>query len=149
MQNVFRMLVGLFVTLVFIISTLTGVAQPPEPVGKWWKDPSTVKRLELTPEQIQQIEGIWVEHKKRLLDLKVELDKQNEALQELLSKDSVDENILQDQIHRVVQARATLREANWIRLSMVRKILTPKQRAILKQLSKQKPEPQKSKIPPK
>ncbi len=101
------------------------------------------RQLELTPKQVQDIEEIWAAHRKLLLDLRVELDKQQEALQELLSKSSIDDKLLKDQINRVVETRGKLLEANMMRNNKIRKVLTPEQRAKLIELRKQKSPPPK------
>lgn len=134
--NILKGIVGIYIFAAFAVSTLAGFPQSLK-ATKWWKNPNVATAIGLTTQQIEQIERVWVESRNHLLDLKVEVDKEQEALQGLLSQDSDNnQQVLVDRIHRVTEARAKLMETNLIRIYKMKKILTAEQRLKLRDFDK-------------
>ena len=57
--------------------------------GKWWQRPAVKEKLELTPDQTSKINTIWTEYKKRIIDLKGELEKAYLDLENLMNQPGV------------------------------------------------------------
>ena len=58
--------------------------------GKWWYRPIVKDRLQLTPDQINKIDKIWIEHKKRIIDIKSDIGKAYLDLENLMGQPMVD-----------------------------------------------------------
>ncbi|MBW2105561.1 MAG: hypothetical protein JRI26_05950 [Deltaproteobacteria bacterium] len=58
--------------------------------GKWWHRPGVKDTLQLTPDQIDKINKIWMEHKKRLIDIKSDIEKAYLDLENMMSKPTTD-----------------------------------------------------------
>ena len=46
------------------------------PAGKWWHNPATAKQLNLTEQEIIRLDNQYVESRRKLIDLKSDLQKQ-------------------------------------------------------------------------
>ena len=53
--------------------------------GKWWYRPGVKDALKLTPDQIDKINTIWMEHKKRIIDIKGDIGKTYIDLENIMS----------------------------------------------------------------
>jgi Spy/CpxP family protein refolding chaperone len=93
------------------------------PAGKWWHMPGVAKKLELTDEHARQLDGLFVQNRMKLIDLKSALEKERFELQNLLDKDRLDEKVVLDQFARVQAARSKLDAERFYFLLEVRKIL--------------------------
>jgi Spy/CpxP family protein refolding chaperone len=58
--------------------------------GKWWYRPGVKDTLQLTPNQIDTINTIWLEHKKRIIDIKGDVGKTYLDLENMMSQPMVD-----------------------------------------------------------
>jgi len=58
--------------------------------GKWWYRPAVKEKLQLTPDQINKINKIWMEHRKRIIDIRSDLEKCYLDLENLMSQPMVD-----------------------------------------------------------
>jgi len=95
--------------------------------GRWWNNPKTVERLKLTDEQRKAFDAILLEHRKKLIDLRASLEKQEVEMDPLIRADQPNEGRILSQIDRVAQARAELEKANARFLLAIRSRLTPDQ----------------------
>jgi Spy/CpxP family protein refolding chaperone len=86
-----------------------------------------VERLKLTDEQRKAFDGILLEHRAKLIDLRASLEKAELTLEPLMSDDSPNESKILAQIDKVAQARAELEKANAAFLLAIRAKLTPEQ----------------------
>ena len=93
----------------------------------WWNNPRTVERLKLTDEQRKAMDGIMLEHRAKLIDLRANLEKAELAMQPLMGADSPNDAAITAQIDKVVQARGDLERANARFLLAIRDKLTPDQ----------------------
>src|SRR5438445_8845949 len=53
-------------------------------MGKWWKNSETAQKLQLTDNQIQQLDQIFYEHRMKLIDYGANMEKEDLKLQTLL-----------------------------------------------------------------
>jgi Spy/CpxP family protein refolding chaperone len=97
------------------------------PRGMWWKDANVVQQLNLTPEQIKRMDGIFEQSRLQLIDLRANLQKQEIMLEPMLSANPVDAAKASAQIDKVAQARADLEKSNAKMLLGIRGVLTPEQ----------------------
>ena len=95
--------------------------------GRWWNNPRMVAELKLTDEQRKAMDGILLEHREKLIDLRGSLQKAELELEPLIKDDQPNEAKILAQIDKVAQARAELEKANARFLLAIRGKLTPEQ----------------------
>jgi Spy/CpxP family protein refolding chaperone len=95
--------------------------------GRWWNNPKVVERLKLTDEQRKAFDGILLEHRKTLIDLRANVEKAEQEMEPLVSADQPNEAKILSQIDKVAQSRAELEKANARFLLEIRSKLTPEQ----------------------
>jgi Spy/CpxP family protein refolding chaperone len=95
--------------------------------GRWWNNPKVVEQLKLTDEQRKAFDGILLQHREKLIDLRASLQKAELALEPLMRDDQPNEARILSQIDKVAQARAELEKANAGFLLAIRAKLTPEQ----------------------
>ena len=93
----------------------------------WWNNPRMVERLKLTDEQRKAMDGIMLQHREKLIDLKASLEKAELEMEPLMSADEPNDAAITAQIDKVVQARGDLERANARFLLAIRDKLTPDQ----------------------
>jgi Spy/CpxP family protein refolding chaperone len=102
--------------------------------GRWWNNPRVVEALKLTEEQQKAMDGILMNHREKLIDLRASLQKQDLRMEELIADVHPEEGAIVAQIDKVAQARAELEKANARFLLAVWSKLTPEQKTQLNQL---------------
>lgn len=93
----------------------------------WWNNPRVVERLKLTDDQRKAMDGILLQHKEKLIDLRADLQKAELTMQPLMGADTPNDAAITAQIDKVVQARAELEKANSRFLLAIRDKLTSDQ----------------------
>lgn len=58
--------------------------------GKWWYRPDVKDKLQLTPDQINNINKIWMEHRKRMIDIKSDIEKGYLDLENIIGQSALD-----------------------------------------------------------
>lgn len=71
--------------------------------GKWWYRPGVKDTLQLTPDQIDTINTIWMEHKKRIIDIKGDIGKAYLDLENMMSQPMTDRQEAYKLAERVAQ----------------------------------------------
>ena len=74
--------------------------------GKWWYRPAVKDKLELTNDQARRINRIWIEHRKRIIDLKGDLQKTYLDLEDLMSQPLVERNQAYSLAEKLAQLQA-------------------------------------------
>jgi Spy/CpxP family protein refolding chaperone len=92
-----------------------------------------VEYLKLTEEQQKAMDGILMEHREKLIDLRAALEKTELKMEGLVGDVQPNESAIVAQIDKVAQARAELEKANARYLLAVWSKLTPEQRTQVKQ----------------
>jgi Spy/CpxP family protein refolding chaperone len=95
--------------------------------GQWWNNPKIVERLKLTDEQRKGFDGILLQHRETLIDLRANVEKAELEMEPLMRDDQPNEARILAQIDKVAQARAELEKANARYLLALRSKLTPEQ----------------------
>jgi protein CpxP len=93
----------------------------------WWNNPRMIERLKLTDDQRKAMDGILLQHREKLIDLRANLEKAELALQPLMGADTPNDSAITAQIDKVVQSRADLERANARFLLAIREKLTADQ----------------------
>lgn len=101
--------------------------------GRWWTNPRLVEYLKLTEEEQKAMNGILLQHRERLIDLRAGLQKADLKLEELVGEEKPEETAILAQIDRVAQARAELEKANARYLLAIWSKMTPEQRTLIRQ----------------
>ena len=103
-------------------------------MGKWWRNPEVVSKLQLTDAQVSELNQVFYNHKLKLIDYGAEMEKQDLKLQTLLDADQPDEAQVSSQVDQVLAARGKLeREFTMMNLNL-RKQLSLEQWRQLKAL---------------
>ena len=97
------------------------------PDGKWWKNPSMTADLNLTGEQSDQIEKIFVRSRVKLIDLKADLEKKQLDLQEAMQDKTANRAAVEKKIETVENARAALQKARALMILDMKQVLKPEQ----------------------
>jgi Heavy-metal resistance len=93
-------------------------------LGKWWQNSEIVKKLQLSEDQIGQLDQTFYDHKVKLIDYGAEMEKQDLKLQSLLDADVPNEGQVEAQVDQVLSARGKLeREFTLMNLNL-RKVLS-------------------------
>ena len=79
------------------------------PEGKWWKNPRVVAEINLTPDQIREIEDVFARARPKLIDGKGDLEKRQGDLQEAIESNA-DRRDIAAKVEAVEKARAELQK---------------------------------------
>lgn len=105
--------------------------------GKWWKHDRVVAELKLTPAQIEQIDTVFVEHRKKLVDGKARLEKLLLDFQQVSDQVDVNREQTLQLVDGIAQARAEMVRNTILMQLDIRDRLTPEQRIELKRLKEE------------
>jgi Spy/CpxP family protein refolding chaperone len=121
----FRAAIGLAAVLILDASAL--LAQGPAE-GKWWKRPRIARQLELSEEQVAELEKIFARSKPRLIDLRADFEKKQFDYDQAMQDDEVNRETLEQKIEVREQARAALQKELALMELDMKKVLSPEQR---------------------
>jgi Spy/CpxP family protein refolding chaperone len=109
-------------TIALVLGSLSAFAQE-VPSGTWWRDPGIAGELQLTPDDVQRLDGLYTKSRRRLIDLKNDVEKEQFEYQNLLEKKNLDEKAVNRQFEKLEKARTRLSEERSRFMVEVRKIL--------------------------
>ena len=112
--------------IVFIVMTASTGAAQGLPHGKWWHLPKIAEQLNLTIDEIAQLDEAYLNSRRNLIDLKRELEKGRLELDALLESDPFDEPVALRQFKTLEKQRARLSEERFRFLLQVRSIIGSK-----------------------
>ena len=111
------------ILLIFIIN-LSGLAAGQDvPSGKWWYNQKVVQNLNLTQNEIRQLDQLYVDSHRRLIDLKNAVEREQFELDTLLDKKTVDDAKVREQFKRLERARTDLADERLGFVIRVREII--------------------------
>ena len=102
--------------------------------GKFWKKSEIRQQLELTEDEVRDLENIFARKQRELVDLEADVKKKRAELDAALNDDQADDPQVIAGVDRLEQVRANLGKARVMMLLEMRRILTPAQREKLAQL---------------
>lgn len=91
--------------------------------GKWWHIPKVAKKLELSKEEKRELDDLFVKSRRRLIDLKSTIEKEQFELENLLESETLDETATMEQFKKLEKAREDISTERFSFLLKVRKIL--------------------------
>lgn len=74
--------------------------------GKWWYRPPVKDKLQLTPDQINKINKVWIEHRKRIIDIRSDIEKAYLDLENIMGQPMVDTQDAYKLAERIGQLQA-------------------------------------------
>ena len=93
------------------------------PRGKWWKMPQTAERLNLSDEEKEKLDRLFLEHQRRMIDLRSEMQKERFELENLLDSTSFDSAAGMARFMKVQAAQKAIAVERFSFLLGVREIL--------------------------
>ena len=106
------------------------------PKGKWWKNPEVVEKLNLTDDQINKIDSIYLNYMDKLIDLKAQLEKKVLNLKSIVENDNFDRNEVLKDFDEISAVKSKIQRELLLMKLDIRDQLTPEQRSTLKTLRK-------------
>ena len=103
LKNVFSVILP----VIFLIAPLIAAAQE-VPTGKWWYNPQIQKNLNLSQNEIGKLDKLFANSRRKLIQLKSEVEREQFELDQLLSKKKVDDAEVKKQFQKLEQARKKL-----------------------------------------
>jgi Spy/CpxP family protein refolding chaperone len=115
----------LFLCIFIILIALTSdaVGRDGAPGGKWWHDSSILKKLNLTEQESQNIDALFVESMRRMIDLKSAVEKERFELRNLLENKIGNDSAVKEQFKNLEKARSAIALERLQFLIRVREIL--------------------------
>jgi Spy/CpxP family protein refolding chaperone len=94
--------------LILMITLPAAVTAQDVPSGKWWYNKKVVKNLNLTSNEVAQLDRLYEDSHRRLIDLKSAVKREQFELDTLLGKEPVDDARVREQFKRLEKARTDL-----------------------------------------
>ena len=122
--------VTIFTLICVLAASGIGLARGPRgmgglkmPHGKWWRMPEVAKKLELTSEEQQKFDDLFVQSRRQMIDLKNNVQKKGLELEVILDQQNFDESAFMDRFKKFQDARTNLTNERFRFLVEVRKLL--------------------------
>jgi Spy/CpxP family protein refolding chaperone len=93
------------------------------PAGKWWHNPGIVQELNLSKNDTKRLDGLYADSRRRLIELKNDVEKEQFELDQLMSSRKADDQAVRKQFKRLEQARSNLANERFRFVMGVRDIL--------------------------
>jgi Spy/CpxP family protein refolding chaperone len=114
----------LMASLLITLISLPGIiAAQDVPSGKWWYNKKVVKNLNLTQKEVGQLDRLYEDSHRRLIDLKSAVKREQFELDTLLGKEPVDDAKVRKQFKRLEKARTDLADERLGFVIRVREII--------------------------
>ena len=96
------------ILMIFIINLPGLVTGQDAPSGKWWYNQKVVQNLNLTQQEIRQLDQLYVSSHRKLIELKNAVEREQFELDTLLGQKTVDDAKVRKQFKRLESARTDL-----------------------------------------
>jgi len=93
------------------------------PMGRWWLNPHMSKQLNLTDEEKNKLDEQYVESRRRMIDLKSNVERERFELETLIEREELDEDATKKQFKKLDRARSDLADERFKSFMESRKIL--------------------------
>lgn len=103
------------------------------PMTKWWKLPSVSVRLNLTEQEKEQLNKLFLDTKTKLIDLEADIKKAKLKLKDMIESEKIDEDAIMKQFELLQKERLELYKTRFLYVLRVRKILGFNRFEILKE----------------
>ena len=111
---------GLLFLVVFLPSTLLAQEMMP---GKWWQDKTIIKELKLTDNEKKELDNKYIENRRKMIDLKSQIEKNRFELDLLLGMKDMDKEKVMEYYGNLEQAREKLSRQRFEMLIGVRETI--------------------------
>ena len=111
------------VPLIIAVLTVPATAQQGMPGGKWWKMPAVVRQLDLSAQEVEQLDDAYRESRRVLIRLKADIQTEQLELEHLVESRDLDETRALAQYQKLDRARSALGVERFRFLLTVRKIV--------------------------
>jgi Spy/CpxP family protein refolding chaperone len=122
--------VAIFTVICLLAASGIGLAREPHgmgglkmPHGKWWRMEEVAKKLDLTAGEQQKLEDLFVQSRRRMIDLKSDVEKKRLELEMILHQHDFDESACMDRFNKFQDARANVANERFRFLVEVRKLV--------------------------
>ena len=114
----------LIVALLILLIGLPGsIAAQDVPSGKWWYNKKVIQNLNLTQKEVGQLDRLYEDSHRKLIDLKSAVKREQFELDTLLGKEPVDDAKVRKQFKRLEKARTDLADERLGFIIRVREII--------------------------
>jgi Spy/CpxP family protein refolding chaperone len=113
---------ALLVMIMIVLWAIQALAQSP-PSGRWWRSPTVIKALNLTQSEIQQLEDAFENSRRKMIDQKSKVEREQFELSRMMEKRNLDENTIRAQNRKLEKARSDLADAKFAFVIDVRRII--------------------------
>lgn len=127
--------ISMVMTVIVLIFTSSaavahGMAREPKnhermPLGKWWQNPASVQKLNLTQEEVDTLDAAFNTRARKFMGLKHAIELEQFELNTLMEGKTLDEPALTAQFNKLESARANLSRERFQYFVQIRKILGP------------------------
>ena len=111
--------------LVAVVSLFPVVSRAAEdsPAGRWWRLPQVAAQLNLSEQEKQQLDSLYLENRKKLIDLKSSLERERLVLEDIMDNEPLNEQQAFEQFRKLNKVRSILVEERFRYFLEVRKII--------------------------
>ena len=103
---------------------LTGTAMAEDaPKGRWWRNSNTVKQLNLSKDEIKELDSAYKESRRRMIKQKSRVESEQFQLEEMVESRKFDEKAIRQQHRKLEKARSDLAEEQFGFVVKSRKII--------------------------
>jgi len=111
-------------TIIFTVLALTGPGMAlASSKWRWWQNDDIITQLNLTADEIKELDGAYVASRQRMIEYKGRVDAERFKLEEMLSRPDFDEAAVREQNRKMESARSDLAEERFDFLLKSREIL--------------------------
>ena len=93
------------------------------PPGTWWKTPEVAKDLNLTTEEQKQLNDLYLENRRKMVDFQSQVKKERIELEKLFDAESLNEAECLDQFRKIQNTKEHKAVENFSFIANVRKLL--------------------------
>ena len=93
------------------------------PSGKWWQMEEEVKELNITEEEQEKLDELYIGNRRRMIDIKGAVEIEQLEFETLLEKKELDEKAVRAQFRKLHDARGEMSEVRFGFILEVRKLL--------------------------
>ena len=116
-----KRILALALLLWLVFPTPAGSEELPQ--GRWWRVPPVADRLNLNEDQKRRLDDKFYTNRRRLIELKGALEREQLEVRRLLEKEPMDEAAVMTQFRNMDEARGRLARERFYFVVEVRKIL--------------------------
>ena len=116
-----RSVIGVLFLIIFLLP-INAMAQRMK-YGKWWQRPEIAQQINLTDEETTNLDNQFLESRRKMIDLKSNVEKEQLELEWLLEAKDLDEKAVRKQRQKLEEARSALDAERFELILQTRKIL--------------------------